>query len=242
MHGWFPPEIEEASVLQANGPSAVNRLVDGAPRDERRRILACCETVDLAFGTLLCEQHRPCSHAHLPLTGIVSLVARVDGHPPMELGMVGNEGMIGVSLLLGVSEAPQQAIVQAAGTALRIESAQLLAVLAESPGLLREFHRYFFDLLVQLSQTTVCTRFHVVEARLARWLLMTHDRSCRDRFRLTHQFLADLLGVQRSAVTIASGILRQSGLIDYARGEIRILDRAGLEAAACGCYAAQRSY
>ncbi|MDZ7825101.1 MAG: Crp/Fnr family transcriptional regulator [Gammaproteobacteria bacterium] len=124
-------------------------------------------------------------------------MARVDGHPPMELGMVGNEGMIGVSLLLGVSEAPQQAIVQAAGTALRIESAQLLAVLAESPGLLREFHRYFFDLLVQLSQTTVCTRFHVVEARLARWLLMTHDRSCRDRFQLTHQFLADLLGVQR---------------------------------------------
>lgn len=229
-------------MAQQTGPPTLNRLIDGTPRGERERLLARCETVDLALGTLLCEQHRPLAHAHLPLTGIVSLVARVDSHPPMELGMIGSEGIVGVSLPLGIAEAPQQAIVRAAGTALRIESAGLQALLADSPGLLRVLHGYLFDLLVQQSQTTVCIHFHVVEARLARWLLMTDDRTRGDRFFLTHQSLADLLGVQRSAVTIAAGVLKQDGLIDYARGELRILDRHGLEHAACSCYAAQRGH
>lgn len=226
-------------MREADDTPLENHLIEHAPPAERERLLACCETVELAFGAVLGEQHRTLAHAHFPLTGLVSLVARVDGHPPMELGVIGRDGMVGASLLLGVPQSPHQAVVQTAGSALRIESPRLQTVLADSPGLLRALHRYQFDLLVQLSQTTVCTRFHLVEARLARWLLMSHDRMCGDRFRLTHQFLADLLGVQRSAVTIAAGGLRDRRLIGLMRGGIRILDRRGLEAAACGCYAAQ---
>lgn len=154
--------------------------------------------------------------------------------------MIGHEGMLGVSLLLAVDLAPQHAVVQGTGMSLGIPVAALKELLPHNPELLRSLQRYCFRLMSQVSQTTVCTRFHMVEARLARWLLMSHDRAHADQFHLTHQFLADMLGVQRSAVTIAAGALKQSRLIEYARGKISILDRAGLEALACECYAAER--
>lgn len=225
---------------ETSGLPVVNRMIAGLPAFEREMLLDHCAPVTLAFGDVLCERHARYTHAYFPLTAFISLMASVDGHPPMEMGMVGHEGMLGASLLLDVELSPQLAIVQGPGIALRISTEDLLRVLGESPALLRNLQRYLFRWLVTVGQTTVCTRFHQVDERLARWLLMSHDRAHADHFRLTHQFLADMLGVQRSAVTIASGALRHDGLIAYSRGRIRVLDRRGLEAAACECYAAER--
>lgn len=219
-------------------PPLVNRLIDDLPRKEHDRILARCEPVDLVFGTILCEPGQRFRHVHFPLTGFISLVVEVGGHKPLEMGLIGNEGMLGVTLVLGVSTAPHRGVVQGSGTALRISAAQLRSELRYSPSLVRTLNRYLYVLMAQLSQTGVCTRFHAVEARLARWLLMTHDRAHADHFHLTHQFLADMLGVQRSAVTIAAGALQQRKLVRYTRGKINVLDRIGLEAAACECYKA----
>jgi len=216
----------------------VNRLLGGLPRKTRNRLLEHCEPVDLDFGDILCERNQRFQHVYFPVTGIVSLVAMVRGHPPLEMGLIGNEGMLGVTLVLGVNSARLRAIVQGAGIALRMPAPQFRRELRDSPLLARTVNRYLYVLLTQLSQTAVCTRFHHIEARLVRWLLMMHDRAHADHFGLTHQFLAHMLGVQRSAVTIAAGALQSRNLIRYTRGEISILDRKGLEAAACECYEA----
>lgn len=221
-----------------NAVPVVNQLIGSLSRSERNGILGHCEPIDMNFGNVLCEADQPYRHIYFPLTGFISLVASVENHQPLELGMIGNEGMLGVSLLLGIPSAPLRGVVQGAGSALRMSAGQLRRELDDSPGLRRTLSRYFYVLMAQLSQTTVCTRFHEVDARLARWLLMTHDRAHADHFHLTHQFLADMLGVQRSAVTIAAGMLQARGLICYTRGEITILSRKGLEAASCECYAA----
>jgi len=154
------------------------------------------------------------------------------------MGLIGNEGLLGVTLVLDVPLAPLRGVVQGPGSALRMTAQELRAELKKSPSLGRTLNRYLYVLSAQLSQTAACTRFHEIEPRLARWLLMTHDRAHADHFHLTHQFLANMLGVQRSAVTIAAGALQARGLLRYSRGEIRILDRKGLEAAACECYRA----
>lgn len=216
----------------------VNRLLECMPRKERQRMLARGEPVDLSFGTILCEPDQRYRHVYFPLTGFISVVAKVGGHQPLEMGMIGNEGMLGVTLVLGIGVAPLRGVVQGSGSALRMTVAQLRRGLRDSPSLLRVLNRYLYVLMAQLSQTTICTRFHEVEARLARWLLMTHDRAHAGHFHLTHEFLADMLGVRRSAVTIAAGALRERKLISYVRGEIRVLSRQGLEAASCECYRA----
>ena len=222
----------------AVGGECVNRLLGELPRKDRQRTLERCESVALVIGATLCEMDQPLRHVYFPLTGFISLVTKVGGHKPLELGLIGNEGMLGVTVVLGIDRAPQRAVVQGAGTSLRMSKAHLVEVLGDSPHLGRLLNRYLFGWLVQLSQNTACNRFHEVEARLARWLLMTHDRAHADHFYLTHEFLADMLGVRRSAVTIAAGELRRRRLITYARGEIRILDRRGLEATSCECYGA----
>lgn len=215
-----------------------NRLLAGLPRTERRVLLDQCETVALEFGSVLCEADQPFRQIYFPLDSFISLVAEVSGHQPLEMGLIGSEGALGATLVLGVPEAPLRAIVQGPGSALRIAVAPFQKLRRDCPALTRNLSRYLYVLMAQLSQTAVCTRFHEVDTRLARWLLMTHDRAHADHFHLTHQFLAEMLGVRRSGITVAAGVLQQRGLIDYARGEIRILDRPGLELAACECYAA----
>jgi hypothetical protein len=150
--------------------------------------------------------------------------------------LVGNEGMLGVTLVLGVNTTPLRGVVQGSGSALRMSAGKFRRALAVSPVLLRKLNRYLYVLMAQLSQVAGCNRFHEVQSRLAYWLLMTHDRAHADHFHLTHQFLADMLGVQRSAVTIAAGALQRMQLISYTRGEINILSRSGLEGASCECY------
>ncbi len=214
----------------------VNRLLEVLPRHARDRLLAECEPVSLVLDTVLCERDRSYRHVYFPLGGSISLVATVGAHPPLEIALIGNEGMLGATLVLGVDRARLRGIVQGAGTAWRIPASRFRRAMRESRALRSVVNRYLFVVITQLSQSTACTRFHEVEARLARWLLMTHDRAHADRFHLTHLFLADMLGVRRSAVTIAAGALQRRNLIRYARGEIDVVDRKGLEAASCECY------
>jgi CRP-like cAMP-binding protein len=219
----------------------VNRLLDELPRRDRLSALKRCESVDLVLGATLCETGEPLRHVYFPERGFISLVTKVGGHKPLELGLIGSEGMLGVTVVLGVDSAPQRAVVQGAGTALRMSRPHLALELRMSPHLTRSLMGYLYGWVVELSQNTACNRFHEVEARLARWLLMIHDRAGADHFHLTHEFLAGMLGVRRSAVTIAAGGLRRRRLIQYARGEIRILDRTGLESMSCECYEAVRA-
>ena len=230
------------TMVDAQAPVLVNRLIADLSGADRAAVLRGCRTVDLEFGTVLCEPEQTLRDVYFPLGALISLVTTVVGRPPLEMGMIGNEGMLGASLLLGVNVAPLQAVVQGPGTALRMTAAQLRRELGARAGLRATLGRYLFVLTAQLTQSAACTRFHEVDERLARWLLMTHDRAHADHFHLTHQFLADMLGVQRSAVTIAAGALQKKKIIRYVRGEIFVLSRKGLETASCACYAAQADH
>ncbi len=199
--------------------------------------MASCASITLGFGEVLCEPDQPHAAAYFPQTARISLLAEAEGHPPMETALIGSEGMLGATLLLGSHSAPQRAVVQSEGTALRIAPDELLREASVGSALLKVLQSYLHVQIAQLSQTAACTRFHAVEPRLARWLLLAHDRAQNDHFHLTHQHIADALGVQRSAITIAAGVLQARELIDYSRGEIKVLNRTGLETASCACYA-----
>ena len=220
--------------------SPVNRLLEALPESDRRRFLAGCETIELAFAEVLYTPNERLNQVLFPLTGFISLIMPVDDSASLEVGMIGNEGMFGIPLALGVDLSPVRAVVQGAGSALRMDAAHFCCELRRSERLQREIARYVFVHLAQLAQTAACTRFHVVEARLARWLLMTQDRAHANAFHVTQEFLALMLGVRRVGVTKAAGALQKRRLIRYSRGDITVLDRRGLKAASCGCYEADR--
>jgi CRP-like cAMP-binding protein len=222
----------------AASTSIVNALIDGLPHKLRRGFLDRCERIDLTMGTALCCADEAFQYGYFPLSGFISLVINLGHRPPLELGLIGNEGMLGATLALGVNGAPSLAIVQGAGTALRMPAEQLRRELRDCPALRRIVRRYLYVQMAQLSRSAACMHFHEVAPRLARWLLMTHDRAHIDHFHLTHELLADMLGVRRSGVTIAAGALKNRKLISYARGQIKVLNRKGLEAASCECYGA----
>jgi CRP-like cAMP-binding protein len=217
-----------------------NHLIASLPRKDRLRLLALCEPVRLVLAEVLCEPGSPTRHVYFPTEGFISLVAQIDGTPALEVGMVGREGMLGAHLALGVVTAPLHALVQGAGAAWRIATPAFRAELARSVPLQRGLHRYLYVLMAQLAASAACLRFHQIGPRLARWLLMTQDRAHADRFHVTHEFLSYMLGVRRVGITAAAGLLQRGGLITYRRGELTVLDRSGLEAAACGCYATDR--
>lgn len=222
-------------------PPAVagNQLLDYLPTREREGVLANSEPVDLVFGAALCDRGQPFSHVYFPISGSISLLQTVLGHEPFETENIGREGMLGVTLVLGAKQAPQRAVVHAAGLALRIERERIREAMVRYPALQTILQRYLYVVLTELSQSAGCVRFHDVGSRLARALLLAHDRvSADDLPLLTHRLLADRLGVQRGSVTIAAAKLQRRGIIRYSRGRIAILDREGLESAACGCYRA----
>jgi len=217
-----------------------NHLIAQLPRRDRLSLLAVCESVPLELGSVMCEPGKPTRHVYFPDDGFISLVTAIGGEPGLEVGMVGREGMLGAQLVLGVGEAPLHARVQGAGTAQRVQAAPFRRELARSRALQRTLNRYLYVLMAQLATAAGCTRFHSVEPRLARWMLMSQDRAHSDSFHLTHEFLAYMLGVRRVGITGAASDLQRRGLVQYQRGDITVHDRAGLEAAACGCYAADR--
>ncbi|MCQ8127592.1 Crp/Fnr family transcriptional regulator [Methylomonas rivi] len=215
---------------------AANRLLTTLPAKDRGNVLTHCEPVELVFAEILYCAGDRIQHVYFPTSSFISLVTPVNRNNGLEVGLIGNEGLLGITLMLDIDTAPFQALVQGAGTALRIAAPLFLDELARSQALQSELKRYLYVSMSQLAQTAACNRFHLVEARLARWLLMTHDRAHADTFHVTHIFLAYILGVRRVGITKAALSLQQQKLISYRRGDITILDRAGLEAAACECY------
>jgi CRP-like cAMP-binding protein len=217
-----------------------NRLIQLLPRADRTHLLAACEPAMLTLSEVLCEPGKPTRHVYFPTDGFISLVTLVVGHPGLEVGMVGREGMVGAQLALGVTTSPLHALVQGSGSALRIGTKAFRGELVRSSALQRQMNRYLYVLMAQLATSAACLRFHLIGPRLARWLLMTQDRAHADTFHVTQEFLAYMLGVRRVGITAAAGALQRLGLIEYKRGEMTVLDRHGLEHAACTCYAADR--
>jgi CRP-like cAMP-binding protein len=199
------------------------------------------ERVTLEQQAVLYEPGVPMSHAYFPESAACSMIKRMTDGRQVEVGTVGHEGMVGLALFLGGASSPMLCVAQIPGGALRLPAAAFRA--AAAPGtpfhaVLQRFAHYLFD---QAAQTAACNRLHSLEGRCARWLCMTHDRVGDSRFPLTQEFLATMLGVRRAGVSVAAGALQDAGLIRYRRGGVRVLDRAGLEALACECYAADRA-
>ncbi len=214
-----------------------NCLIDRLPRRQRDAVTALCDTVELPVGTVVCVAGSPFEFVYFPISGSISLLRSIDGHEPFVTENIGSEGMLGAVLILGVNQAHQRGVVQTPCLALRISSDRVDGLLDAYPALLAILQRYLYVVLGQLSQSTGCVRFHDVESRLARGLLVAHDRVRSDDLPLlTHKLLAELLGVQRGSVTIAAAHLQRQGAIRYSRGRIAVLDREKLEVAACGCY------
>jgi CRP-like cAMP-binding protein len=220
----------------ADLPSAANLVLAALPHEDYQRLSTSLEPVELSYGQVLYEPAGLIRHVYFPTDCLVSLLTAVDMSRTLEVGMVGNEGMVGMPIALGIGVSAVRALVQGSGTAMRMTAARFRAEFKRNLPLQRALFSYTHLLMAQVSQTAACNRFHEADARLARWLLMTSDRLHADKFLLTHEFLADMLGVRREGVTQAADDLRRKGLIDYSRGNIRILDRKGLEAAACTCY------
>jgi CRP-like cAMP-binding protein len=204
-------------------------------------VLERCETVELTFGELLCEPTDLVRCAYFPTEGFISLRASAQGHDAIEVGLVGSEGMFSPASVLGVDEWPLGALVQGAGQALRMRAADLQRVARECAPLRETLQRYVCVVLAALAQCAVCRNFHMIDARLARWLLMSHDRTQGDHLKLTQEALATMLAVRRSGISVAAADLQARNVICYSRGVITIVDRARLEAASCDCYSAATS-
>jgi CRP-like cAMP-binding protein len=216
---------------------AANRVLASLSASSYQRLKAHLQPVTLKFGHILYEPDEGIRHVYFPLDCLISLLTAVDKRRNLEVGMVGNEGMAGMPVVLGVGVSGVRALVQGGGTALRMSTARFRTEFARSVPLQQSLLRYTHALMAQISQTAACNRFHGAEARLARWLLMTRDRVGSDDFPLTHVFLAHMLGLRREGVTEAASALKHRQLIDYRRGKMKILDVKGLIASSCPCYA-----
>lgn len=214
----------------------VNHLLADLPHKEFEILAAKCELIQLLYAEMLTTREQPIEYVYFPVDCIISLLAPNDESRGMEVTMIGNEGMLGITLMLGVNRAPFSAVVQKGGSAIRISSPSFLTCLEHSPTLKENLNRYLCVSLSQLVQAAICNRFHIVEERLARLLLMIRDRAHSESFYITQDLLAQMLGVRRVGVTKAALALQHKNLIGYSRGYVVIYDIAGLEKEACACY------
>ena len=228
------------ALLQRSIPASGNKLLSALSAQELARLWPRLQSVELEARSVMLSPEQPIDFVHFPQTGLISvLVGFADGRSA-EVGLVGSEGMVGLSLVLGSAVSSAEVIVQIRGTMLRLDAASFRRVLDDMPAFRRLLLHYALAFHVQVAQTAACNANHVIEQRLARWLLMAHDRSSTDRLPLTQELLALMLCVHRPGVTVAARLLQKSGLIQYDRGHITIIDRAGLEASACECYLSVR--
>jgi CRP-like cAMP-binding protein len=213
-----------------------NKLLAKVPADELKRLQPHLHEVRLEYMQVLSEPDESITQVYFPTRGVLSMVNEPDSGDIVEFATIGNEGMVGVPVLLGSNSMPSRVMVQVAGSGFQIESKRFSEILKQTPAFNARLMRYVMALLNQVAQATSCNRLHEVQERCARWLLHTHDRVNGDSFMLTQEFLSQMLGVHRPTVTIAARMLQQAGLIRYTRGQIEVIDREGLEAAACSCY------
>jgi CRP-like cAMP-binding protein len=217
-----------------------NRLLTKLHRKDRRQLLAACDEVNLCIGDILWEPEQRIPYVYFPVDCFISQLVPIDARENLELAMVGNEGMLGTPLVLGVNSSSMQALVQGSGAALRMSATSFRRELVRLPALRQLLNRYVYVLQAQLAVTAACISFHSLDLRLADLLLMTHDRAGSGSFHLTHKLLAQMLGVRRVGVTNAAGLLQKRRLLSYSRGEITILNRNSLEKASCNCYQASK--
>lgn len=222
-------------------PSVTNTLIDALPRIARNRLLSICEPVDLVHGHIVSGSDSPARHVYFPTGSILSLTTSSKETPVLEVGMVGSEGMLGLQVVLAVGSMPLQASVRGPGTAWRIPTGPFNRELAGSRALQRNLSCYLQVTLLQFTLEARCVRFHQINQRLARWLLMTHDRTHADSFSVTQALIAHLLGVRRVGIARAAGTLQRRGMIKYVRGILTIVDRKALESESCGCYETARN-
>lgn len=217
-----------------------NRLLAALPGDERERLLPELEIVEARVRDMLYEAEQPIRHVWFPLSGVVSIVATMQGGGTVEVGTVGNEGMAGLPVFLGAETAPMTTFAQVPGAVARMRVGSLRREVERGGPLTQLLHRYTQAFFTQLSQSVACNRLHSLSERLARWMLMTQDRA-GDTFPMTHEFMGQMLGVRRPGVTEALQELQRAGALAYERGEMRVVNRAVLEAASCECYRVIRS-
>lgn len=223
-------------MSSTKSPPIANRLLAALPKKDYQALQRHLEEVPLVFEEILYQPNVLISDVYFPNSGIVSLLAADNERATLEVGLVGKEGILGLAIFMGVNTSQNRAVVQGAGSAMRMKATALRQQCNDGGVLPRLLRRYSHSLLTQITQSAVCNQFHSVDARLARWLLMTHDRMGDDEFQLTQEFLSNMLGVRREGVSRAAGDLQKRKLILYRRGRLKVLDRAGLEAVSCGCY------
>ncbi|MBW4419139.1 MAG: Crp/Fnr family transcriptional regulator [Myxacorys californica WJT36-NPBG1] len=216
--------------------STQNKLLSALSEGEYERLVPYLEFVSLPFKQVLYEPNQPIEYVYFPNSGVISMVTITEDGETVEAATTGNEGMVGLAVLLGVEQSPLQVIAQVAGDALRMRSEVFRREVTPDSLLYTLLLRYTQALISQLSQTVACNRLHSVEERCCRWLLLCHDRVGAQEFFLTQELLSQMLGVRRASVSVVAAILQKAGLIRYTRGKVRILDRQGLEAASCECY------
>ncbi|HEX2053205.1 MAG TPA: Crp/Fnr family transcriptional regulator [Actinomycetota bacterium] len=230
-----------AQLANLAGQASVNFMLLPLPGEQLRRVLDVGEVVRVTSLEPAFAAGEPVAHVHFPLTAIFSLVARVDGHKTVEVATVGNEGLVGLSVFLGASTTLNEAFCQVPGESLRVPAADFRRLLPETPMLRRQLARFTQATLIQTAQAVACNTAHTVSKRAARRLLMTQDRVGKDTFPMTQEFLGLMLGVRRATVSEAASELQSGGLIRYSRGVMTVVDRRGLEEAACSCYAVVRA-
>jgi CRP-like cAMP-binding protein len=213
-----------------------NRLLAALPPADYARVQPHLQPVTFALGDLVYDAGGPQDFLYFPTTAVISLLYTMEDGATAEMGLTGNDGVVGIALFLGGDTTPNRAVVQIAGEVLRIPAQRLQAEFKQGGAVQQVLLRYIQALITQISQTAVCNRLHAVEQRLCRWLLLSHDRVQSHELQMTQEFIAHMLGGRRESVTVAAGRLQDAGLIHYARGHITILDRPGLEATVCECY------
>jgi CRP-like cAMP-binding protein len=228
-------------MSSAKKPRSANLLLAALPKKEYQALQPYLEEVPLVFEEILYKPQVVINNVYFPSSGIISLLAGGDGHASLEVGLVGNEGVLGLPVFMGVNSSRTLAVVQGAGSAMKMKAATFRRWCSDGGALPAILRRYAHSRLTQITQVAVCNQFHPIDSRLARWLLMTHDRMGDDEFQLTQEFLSNMLGVRREGVSKAAGDLQKQNLIQYSRGRLEILDRPGLEATSCGCYEIIRS-